>query len=158
MTKELIEHDYFIWERRYLSHDSLVSLEEIKKSPESFIFFIDFFGLNDLLDLMPSKESVYINSGTQPFNDMMSIEEGVLSNWLDWAGIDSRQTIHASGHFDFQGVEKMVNAIGPRWFMLIHTEHPEHARRGHGRRRRLRRHLDQLRAGWRHGRRLRPTV
>jgi ribonuclease J len=123
-VNDLLPQDYLAWERRYLQHPNRVSSEDIKNNPDQFMLYMNFFDLNELLEIKPEQKTILIRSVTEPYNEDMEMDERVYLNWLKFFGITAEQIfqIHASGHANTEQVREMVNAIKPAMLIPIHTE------------------------------------
>jgi ribonuclease J len=80
---------------------------------------VDLFSMTELIDLAP-KEGAYIFSKTEPFNDEMDIDRRRLGNWIDRFGLRMVKA-HASGHASRAELEEMIDAVGPRRIVPVHT-------------------------------------
>jgi len=123
--QNIVEQDYQTWERRYLDRDNTVNFREVKENQEKYLFYCNYFQLNELIDIMPKSGSHYVRSVCEPFDEEMLFSEGRVSNWLELLGLGEAFQIHASGHASYPELKKMVEAIKPKKVIPVHTEHPE---------------------------------
>jgi ribonuclease J len=90
---------------------------------------LDFFELNELIDLRPPPGSVYVSAVSEPFNMEMELDRGRLRHWLQRFGVNPPDFepihAHASGHASGPELIEMVKAINPQVLIPVHTEHPE---------------------------------
>jgi ribonuclease J len=118
------ERDYDTWERKYLDTSSSVRAEQVHEEQEDMIIHLTFFDINELVDIDPSPDAVYIHSASEPHNEEQVIDEQRLNNWLDYFKIKKYQ-YHASGHASGTDIRQLVEQVKPKVLMPIHTEHKE---------------------------------
>lgn len=121
----IVEQDYYTWERKYLYRDNTIDFREVSENQEQYLFYCSYFQLNELIDVKPKPGSRYIRSVCEPFSDEMLFDERRVKNWLELFGLGEAYQIHASGHASYPELKKMVEYINPKKVMPIHTEHPE---------------------------------
>jgi ribonuclease J len=80
--------------------------------------------LNQLTDIKPSSDAIWIKSSCEPFCDEMELDEERKRNWLDHFKI-KEYFAHASGHASGDEIRAMIKEINPEELIPIHTEHPE---------------------------------
>ncbi|MHC1592412.1 MAG: MBL fold metallo-hydrolase RNA specificity domain-containing protein, partial [Candidatus Helarchaeales archaeon] len=100
---------------------------EIKRDPSRYVLFLDYFMLNELLDIfddgMISREDhVYIPAVSEY---ALQDDEKRLKNWLDFFKIKYETRVHASGHASRGDLFKMMRAMKPKLIFPIHTPYPE---------------------------------
>jgi len=117
----LDDRDYFPWERPFLSKG--VSAPEIRKKQGEVFLHLEAWNFPELVDIRPERGGTYIHSATEAFNEEGEREETVIRNWIDHVGFRYAQ-VHASGHAPMKDVEELVNDIGARKVVPIHTEDP----------------------------------
>ncbi len=86
--------------------------------------FMNYFQLNNLLDIKPKTGSVHIRSICEPFNDDMALDQKRIDNWMKLLGLHPECKIHSSGHASGPDLIKMINSISPKVIFPIHTEYP----------------------------------
>ncbi|MFH8080341.1 MAG: MBL fold metallo-hydrolase [Candidatus Aenigmatarchaeota archaeon] len=116
------KEDYNTWERDFLDGD-YVTAEDLKKSQEKYVLFMDFFDLKELIDIKPKAGSSYIYSSSEPHNEEQLIDFERLKNWINRFGLEM-YTIHASGHANYNEIGSLIEKIGAKKVVPIHTEHP----------------------------------
>ena len=126
---EVCGQDYKIWEREYLNRDNCVCYEDLKIHSE-YMFYCNYFQLNELIDIKPTPGSVYIRSVTEPFDEEMELDSRRVYNWLNLFrltqyGRRPDDRLHASGHASGDELMSMIGEMNPRRIVPIHTEHPE---------------------------------
>ncbi|MCW1298613.1 MAG: MBL fold metallo-hydrolase [Candidatus Parvarchaeota archaeon] len=117
-----IEKDYDKWAREFLKHEKLVNCNDIRKKQEKFVFYCNYFDLNELIDIRPMIGSTYIYSLSEPFDEEQEIDYNRMKNWLAHFKLPMRRA-HASGHACGKEIEKMVNEINPKILFPVHTDH-----------------------------------
>jgi ribonuclease J len=106
--------------------DIFVKAFEIKSNPNKYIVHLNFYQLNELIDIQPPEGSYFFNLKTEPFDEEGELEEKVLLNWLSKYGIEYKKDYyHASGHASGAQIREMIDTINPKQIFPIHTEHPE---------------------------------
>jgi len=123
--QNIVEQDYYNWEREYLYRDNTVNFNDVKKNQKQYLFYCNYFQLNELIDIKPKPRSRYVRSVCEPFNEEMLLDEGRVRNWLELLGLGEAIQIHASGHANYPELKKMVEEIKPKKLIPVHTEHPE---------------------------------
>jgi ribonuclease J len=113
------------WERELQEKlkNRVVTAQEIAKRPAEFLVQLDFWHLPELVDLRAPPGSPFIHSKSEPFEED-DVNDAVLQKWLDRFGL-KRHQLHASGHLSEREVGAMIEAIGAKTVMPVHTEHPE---------------------------------
>ena len=120
-TGTYYEKDYYVWEREYL--DRIITAEEIKEKPRSYILNLDFYSFTELIDIRPEPGSHFIYSMSEPFTEE-DLEEEILHNWLNHFQLKYHQ-LHASGHLSPKELKKAVKNINPKKLYPVHTEQQE---------------------------------
>jgi ribonuclease J len=115
------DRDYWQWERQFLG-DGL-SASDIARDQQEIFLHLDVRNFPELIDIKPSKGGAYIHAATEAFNEEGEQEEDVIRNWMGHLGFSYHQ-LHASGHANMAEVGRLVNAIGAKKVVPIHTEHP----------------------------------
>ncbi len=123
--EEQIEKDYSSWERSYLCRDNVIDAEQIKNNQQKYVMFMNYFQLNNLLDIKPKKGSVHIRSICEPFSEEMELDQKRIDNWLKLLGLYPERRIHSSGHASGPAIFEMIEKISPKKLFPIHTEKPK---------------------------------
>ncbi len=106
--------------------DILITAYEINLHPNEYILHLNFYDLNELIDLQPPEGSYYFNLKTEPFDERGELEEKVLLNWIETFGLQyEMEDYHASGHASRKDLRDMIQAINPKHIFPVHTENPE---------------------------------
>jgi len=114
------------YEKKYVDllgeSDHVVDSEYVRAHQSELIFHTDFYQLTELVDVKPEKDSLFIRSKSEPFEED-DLQENVLQKWIDWFRLDFRQA-HASGHASMEEVFTVVDEIAPEVVIPVHTQHP----------------------------------
>ncbi|MDG6951173.1 MAG: MBL fold metallo-hydrolase [Nitrososphaerota archaeon] len=119
---KLDDSDYFSWERRFLGDG--VSASDVRAKQREVFLHLEAWNFPELIDIKPEKGGTYIHAATEAFNEEGEREEAVIKNWVDHVGFTYTQ-LHASGHAPMREVKALVDGVGARKVIPIHTEHPE---------------------------------
>jgi len=120
--QNIVEQDYYKWEREYLHLDNTINAKDIRKRQEHYLFYCNYFQLNELVDVDPKPGSRYVRSVCEPFSDEMLFDERRVKNWLELFGLGEAYQIHASGHASGPEITKMISKINPKIIYPVHTE------------------------------------
>ncbi|MDA4136567.1 MAG: MBL fold metallo-hydrolase [Thaumarchaeota archaeon] len=113
------DSDYFAWERRFL--DSGMTASQIRENEKDVLLHLDQWCLPELIDIRPEKGGTYIHATTEAFNEEGEQDEQVIRNWVEHYGFSYHQ-IHASGHAPMERVRDLVNRVGAKRVVPVHTE------------------------------------
>jgi ribonuclease J len=116
--------DYRYWERRYLEASNSIHANEIHEHQADFLIHLTFFDINELVDIDPYPNAIYIHSASEAHNEEQFIDERRLNNWLNYFQA-RKYHYHASGHASGPEIKEIVQTIKPKVVIPIHTEHPE---------------------------------
>ncbi|MEM2865730.1 MAG: ribonuclease J [Candidatus Hadarchaeales archaeon] len=129
------------WERGILEEDfkdRVLDPMDVAKNPEAYILCFSFWDIKNLLDI-GTRGGTYIYSGSEAFNEEAEFDFCRLWEWLRLFGlrvfgfrIDESTGkpqfdpgFHASGHASPEELLYMVEEIGPKVVVPVHTENPE---------------------------------
>jgi len=101
----------------------LIKAEEIKRNPEKYLLFIPRWQINELLDLQPSSDFIYIWSQSDPFDPEGEIAEEKFKAWIEKFN-GTIEKVHCSGHILKNDLENSINKINPKILIPIHCEEP----------------------------------
>ncbi len=128
MTGTYDDKDYsdkYIRER--MDYPNIITAEDMQKKPNDYMTVLNFWYFNMLVDLKP-KDSLYIHSLSEPFNEEMEMSAGRMKNWMEH--FDLRQVqCHCSGHMSGTDLKELIERIKPKMLFPVHTEHPGMFRR-----------------------------
>ncbi|MEW6095283.1 MAG: MBL fold metallo-hydrolase [bacterium] len=128
------EKDYDKWERKYLSYSNVINASDVNREQAKIIMSLDFFQINELIDIQPAPGAYYIHSISEPFNEEMEIDAKILDNWLKHFRFTKSPMndkhhyyyqIHASGHASGQELKELIQQINPAQLFPIHTQRPD---------------------------------
>ncbi len=123
MTGTYIDEDYSDkYIKRRLDAPNILTAEDIAKNPNDYMVVLNFWYFNTLIDLNP-KQSIYVHSLSEPFNEEMEISYNRMKNWLDFFDLQFVQA-HCSGHICGPDLKTLIEEIKPKKLFPIHTEHP----------------------------------
>jgi ribonuclease J len=130
IPENICEQDYGTWEREFLLEENCVCYRDLKDH-RKYMFYCNYFQLNELIDVKPVTGSIYLRSVTEPFDEEMELDAKRVDNWLDLFGLQqygrkSDDMLHASGHASGQEICEMIQKIQPKKIITIHTEQPEY--------------------------------
>ena len=117
--------DKYIKQR--LNSPNLLTAETIAKNPSQYMIVLNFWYFNTLVDLNP-KQSLYIHSLSEPFNEEMELSHDRMMNWLTYFNVQYVQA-HCSGHICGTDLKAQIERIHPKLLFPIHTEYPGMFRR-----------------------------
>ncbi len=124
LTGTYIDEDYADrYIKKRLRYPNILTAGDIIKNPSKYIVVLNFWYFSDLIDLKP-KNSLYIHSLSEPFNEEMEISYERMKNWLDHFSIKFFQS-HCSGHINGDDLKELLTDIHPKRLYPIHTEHPK---------------------------------
>jgi ribonuclease J len=102
---------------------------EVKQNPSKYLIHLDFYDFNELIDLSPPQDSIYIRASSEPFNMEMELDEKRLKHWLQHFNINAPEYkpfyIHASGHASGLEIKQLIHDINPKIVYPIHTKHAQ---------------------------------
>lgn len=111
-------------------HEKGARAYQVKENPSGYILHLDYFELNELIDLAPLQGALFIRAVSEPFDQEGELEEQRLSNWLRHFGLNppdhKPRYVHASGHASGPELIEMVKEIKPKTLVPIHTENPNY--------------------------------
>jgi len=102
----------------------VVRAAEVTAHQSKYLLSLGYWDVQELCDLHPSPESLYIHSSAEAFNEEMVWSQEKLHEWLKLTRMDSVH-IHASGHAPQEDLFRIVEQLAPRHVYPIHTEHAE---------------------------------
>ena len=108
--------------KKRLNYPNILVAEEIAEKPSEYMIVLNFWYFNTLVDLKP-KNSLYIHSLSEPFNEEMEISYGRMQNWLSYFDLRLVQA-HCSGHISGSDLKELIEDIKPQMLFPIHTKQP----------------------------------
>ncbi len=125
-----IEKDYRGWMRKALQqlHDKGVGLKsgpEIARNQSKYLLVLSRpESILELAGIKPEPGSPLILSTSEPHNEEQELEHEKLMNWARLLGLRVFRC-HASGHAEQGSILRLVEEIGAKTIMPIHTEDEE---------------------------------
>lgn len=134
-TKELLEGDYYSWEREFLEYNNRTDYQYVSTHQKELVFSCNDFQLKELIDVRPEPGSQYIRSTTEPFDDEMELSEERVINWLVHFGLIQKKKqltrSHVSGHGDGTQIKHVVENTNAKKLIPIHTEKEKFHKKWH---------------------------
>lgn len=122
--------EYF-WEKELYSQTRELGVQVIdaemlsdKGLQKDTVIILSFFDFNELVNIQPMNESIFILSQSEPFDEESTIDFERLKNWLEYFGLPMF-TIHSSGHADPFSLKRIIEIISPKKTLIVHSERPE---------------------------------
>ncbi len=106
-------------------NDKFTKAYELHLDPSKYIMHLDFYNLNELIDIRPPVKSHFYNLKTEPFSEEGRLDLVLLKKWMELFDLNCNAKFHASGHASGPEIIKMIKIINPKLVFPIHTEHPE---------------------------------
>lgn len=116
-------NENFLYTDMY-GENKLIKSYEMHAHPENFMVHLEFYSINQLIDIIPPEQSLFFNMKTEPFDEEGILEQKVLENWIQRYKLNLIP-IHASGHAPGSHILEMIEKINPRQVFPIHTEKPD---------------------------------
>ena len=131
------------WERdllaRYEKQGKTVQPEDIRRDEGNHTLCLSFWDASELIDIRPSKGGIYIYSSSEAFSEEQRFDVKRLRQWLHHfdfvpVGVPNTETgkvarkergLHSSGHASASELLQIIETIGARLVVPVHTEHPE---------------------------------
>ena len=109
--------------------DSGVRAYQISADPGKYLLHLDYYEMNELIDLRPPPGSMYISAVSEPFDIEMELDKERLTNWLRKFGVNppdfQPKYVHASGHASGPELIDFVKGVRPKMLIPIHTQRPD---------------------------------
>jgi len=118
------DDDYRGWEREFLRCKNAINFEDIHRRPKDFIFYCDYYSMNELIDVKPEEGSSYIYSLSEPHDEEQEIDFKRMKNWLGHFNLKYLEA-HSSGHACQKDIKELIEKINPKKVIPVHTEHQE---------------------------------
>jgi len=111
---------------------NFVKAADVRREPGAYILCLSYWDITNLVDLEPAG-GTYIYSSSEAHSEEQEIDAKRLTNWLDHfalrkvGGLPGAEQgpYHASGHIDGPALQGLIEEIGARRILPVHTEHPE---------------------------------
>ena len=125
------------WERDLIKKYPSVEAEEIQKNPKNYFVILNFYQIQELIDLKPDENSYFLRAITEPHSEEMEISEARFVNWIKYfqmQGLTEEgkfERAHISGHISGKELKEFISKIQPHCIIPIHTEQPEEFKKMH---------------------------
>lgn len=119
---------YSDWEKELLEKNKdicVVGPDEIREAQNRYLLGLNFYQIQELIDLKPEKGSMFFRASTEPHSEEMAISEERFNNWIHFFGMSDPVRAHASGHISGIELKEVMEIIKPKLVIPIHTEYPE---------------------------------
>ncbi len=103
--------------------DRVVRSDYVKQHQDEVLLQLDFWTLNELIDIEPAPGTTFIHSKSEPIEEDDEVER-ILRNWVRFYKL-RRYQYHASGHMSEREIGEMIRTINPKTVIPVHTEHPD---------------------------------
>ena len=113
------------WEQETLDLDNVITADDISNNQKQYMLIINFYQIQELIDINPIKGSYFLRSTTEPHSEEMELSEERFKNWIKFFGMKFPQRAHASGHISGPELKQVVEFINPKTLIPIHTEYPK---------------------------------
>lgn len=134
-TKKQILADYDNWADEFIDYPNQVDHRYVSEHQEDTILYCNDFQLQELIDVRPRENSIYIRSTTEPFDDEMRLDQTRVRKWLVHFGLLDRESewhhIHVSGHGSGDQIKEIIEDTKSKQLIPIHTEHEEYHKKWH---------------------------
>lgn len=124
---------------QYKKRGKTVQPEDIRRDEGSYILCLSFWDINELIDVKPGRGGVYIYSSSEAFNEEQRFDIKRLRRWIDHFDllpigvpdaetgkvVEGEQGFHSSGHASASELSELMETIGAKIVIPVHTEHPE---------------------------------
>ncbi len=119
------------WEKELLDRfdGHTTDAATVRKQPSDHILCLSYWDIGSLIDIEPTG-GTYIYSASEAYDEEQKIDHERLSNWLEYFHLDKvgglpgaeKGPFHASGHIDGPGMEWVIETIGPKKILPVHTQ------------------------------------
>jgi ribonuclease J len=134
-TKKIVLGDYDNWADEFIDYENSMDHRDVSSNQKQFVFYCSDFQLQELIDVRPKENSVYIRSSTEPFDDDMRLDQERVKRWLIHFGLINKEEewnhIHVSGHGSGDQIKKIIEESNSKTLIPIHTEHEEYHKKWH---------------------------
>jgi ribonuclease J len=133
------------WERDLIKNYKTCNSKDIRNNKEKFMLVLNFYQVQELIDIQPDKNSYYLRAITEPHSEEMEISEERFINWIthfNMQGLKKEykengkikmifERAHISGHISGKELFEFIKKIKPEMVIPIHTEFPEEFKKMH---------------------------
>ena len=131
------------WERDLLKNFKTCTSDDIRVNKRNFMLVLNFFQVQELIDIKPDKNSYYLRAITEPHSEEMEISEERFINWVKHFKMQGLkkdkdnpkrkvfERAHISGHISGKELAEFIKKIQPEILIPIHVEFPEEFKKMH---------------------------
>jgi len=134
-TKKVLLGDYDNWADEFLDYENSIDHRDVSSHQNEMVFYCSDFQLQELIDVRPKEDSVYIRSSTEPFDDDMRLDQERVKRWLLHFGLLKKEVdwnhIHVSGHGSGDQIKRIIEGTDSKILVPVHTEHEEFHKKWH---------------------------
>ena len=134
-TKKVVLGDYDNWADEFIDYENSIDHRDISRSQKTLVFYCSDFQLQELTDVQPDENSIYIRSSTEPFDDDMRLDQERVKRWLLHFGLINKEKewnhIHVSGHGSGDQIKQIIEGSESKLLVPVHTEHEEFHKKWH---------------------------
>ncbi|MGD1839002.1 MAG: MBL fold metallo-hydrolase RNA specificity domain-containing protein [Nitrososphaeraceae archaeon] len=129
-TKKLVLEDYDNWSDPFIDFPNAVYYSFIRDHQNDCLFYCSDFQVQELIDIKPKENSLYVRSSKEPFNDDMKLDHERVKRWLIHFGLLKKESewyhIHVSGHGFRDQIKQIIKNTQAKQVVPIHTENEEY--------------------------------
>ena len=104
--------------------NKVIDLETLRENFSSEVLLLNFAHIQELIDIDPIENSVYIMSGGEPMSSIDPYNTKIFENWLMRFNLPLFR-VHSPGHASETEILSMAKEINPEILLPIHTQIPE---------------------------------
>jgi len=125
------------WEKNLIKKYPFVEADEIQKNQKDYFVILNFYQIQELIDLKPDENSYFLRAITEPHSEEMEISEARFVNWIkhfEMQGLTEEgkfERAHISGHISGKELKDFISKIQPHFIIPIHTEQPQEFKKIH---------------------------
>jgi ribonuclease J len=124
------------WERDLIKDYKTCNSNDIKANKKKFMLVLNFYQVQELIDIKPGRESYYLRAITEPHSEEMEISEERFVNWIKHFNMQGLkdgkfERTHISGHISGKELAGFIQKIQPEMVIPVHTEFPEEFKKMH---------------------------
>ncbi|MEM0348792.1 MAG: MBL fold metallo-hydrolase [Candidatus Caldarchaeum sp.] len=117
--------DYPSWQTELIDRIPTVGDEEIRREQKKYLLVLSRAeDIIKLSDIAPAAGSPFILSTSEAHSEEQMLEEDRIHNWVNLLNL-RYEHIHSSGHAPQKDLLKIIEEIGPRKVIPVHTHKPE---------------------------------
>jgi len=114
-----------LWEKDLLENYDTVTVSQLNRSQSKYILVLNYFQINELIDIKPKEGSYFLHAITEPHSEESELSEERFLNWIDFFKLSRPERSHASGHISKNELADFIKFMDPKLVIPIHTQNPE---------------------------------